>query len=621
MILKDLQNNKIEAGDESAAVFINQLYQDTYKTYLKYHRDWYINERFVRGDHWVVYNKTLNKIQSVSTSKGEVRRTINKIKSQIRGVKNFVKKSQPRWESHPTELTDENLVNAQQVNKILQYIYRTKKIPLRLTDVIINGLKYSIGVLEGGVVQDHGNNRFEFWVDDTFDIFFDTFATDVQSSRYIFKVSTKPLSVVKNNPLYKLKVELGGGSSKSSSDNIQYKELLEQEKQGVEKDGSSDDTKSIAVKELWTKYVDASGDTKLKVFTTVGGQLVRVFEPQYRRYPFFVYSPEKTVNSIYNDAWIKDLISPNKSLDKTVSQIESYIQRMLAGKFLIRQGVEVSSITDKGAEKIYYKGSVPPKPMDLQPLPSTPFTYVGNTEKWIEELGGVREASLGRAPSSLQSGKALEALQSADVGTMAEPIENLEYFLQEVGEFILELIHDFQITSVDIFEQGDKIKYIGGSVGKENIPGDTIDISPARVEVKIVPEISYDEENRKEVLMRLAESEIIDIETLLEKLSISNVGDVVKRVRAKQEEKFKQEMTKQKESHRTEGEGPADTADLADQENMQMAAGQQVPLTPQALWTPEHTQLHIKFIQESTDAYHQHGDIFDEHIQAEEQYQ
>lgn len=92
MILKDLQNNKIEAGDESAAVFINQLYQDTYKTYLKYHRDWYINERFVRGDHWVVYNKTLNKIQSVSTSQGEVRRTINKIKSQIRGVKNFVKK-------------------------------------------------------------------------------------------------------------------------------------------------------------------------------------------------------------------------------------------------------------------------------------------------------------------------------------------------------------------------------------------------------------------------------------------------------------------------------------------------------------------------------------------------
>ena len=54
---------------------------------------------------------------------------------------------------------------------------------------------------------------------------------------------------------------------------------------------------------------------------------------------------------------------------------------------------------------------------------------------------------------------------------------------------------------------------------------------------------------------------------------------------------------------------------------MSMAAGTPPPLTPQALWTPEHTQLHMAFIQENQDAYQQNQEIFDEHIQAEENYQ
>ncbi|MDX9797702.1 MAG: hypothetical protein RBT05_02480 [Bacteroidales bacterium] len=60
---------------------------------------------------------------------------------------------------------------------------------------------------------------------------------------------------------------------------------------------------------------------------------------------------------------------------------------------------------------------------------------------------------------------------------------------------------------------------------------------------------------------------------------------------------------------------------MADQENMQMAAGQEVPMTPRALWVPEHTQLHLAFIQENQDAYEQNKEAFDAHIMNEESYQ
>lgn len=620
LTLNDLKKDDIKVGDTDIVVFIERLYADTARMYLKQHRDWYINERFVRGDHWVVYNKTLNKVQVLPVSTGEIRRTINKIGSQIRGVKNFIKRNQPRWEIHPEGDTKEDKEEARKKNKILQYIYRTRNIKFHLTGVVVNGLKYSAGILEGGIVKKEGKDIIDYWVDDTFEILFDPFATTVQSCRYIIKTFKKPLTSIKNNKDYTIKKgnEVKSDNKEAAS---QYKELLELEKYSRDGSSGSADLESTIGKELWMKWTDDIGKTKVRVFTIAGGQFVGLFEPKYRRYPMFVYNPEKDANSIYSNAWVKNLISINKSLNKTVSQIEGYIQRMLAGKYLIKQGVEVSSITDKGAEKIYYKGSVAPTQMNLQPLPAAPFSHVANSERWIEEGGGMREASLGRIPGSLQSGKAIEALQSADAATVAEPVENLEQFLKEVAEFTLELIEDNQVASEEIIEAGEKIKYIGKLAEGSEPPKNTVTIKAGEVSVRIVPEIAYSEDAKKDYIMRLAEAGVVDKQTVLEVFSISNISDILDRVKKQQEEEFKQEMVKQKESHRTSGEAPDDTASLADQENMQMAAGQQVPATPQALWAPEHTELHIAFIQQDKDAYQQNKELFDEHISSEEQYQ
>jgi hypothetical protein len=293
---------------------------------------------------------------------------------------------------------------------------------------------------------------------------------------------------------------------------------------------------------------------------------------------------------------------------------------MLAGKWLIKQGTEVSIMTDKGAEKIFYKGNTAPVQQNLQPLPVAPFNYLQNLERWIEELGGTREASLGRVPGSLQSGKAVEALQAADAGTVAEPIENLEILLQEVGEFILEIISEYQDTSNEIVEDGEKVRYIKN--GAEVKPEGAISIfGNEKIKVQIVPEVAYSDDARKEWLMRLAEAKIIDERTVLERFQFSNIGDIIERVKKNKEEEYKKEMLKQRESHRTDGNGPQDAADLADQENTQMAAGQSVPLTPRAIWAPEHLQLHMAFIQQDRMAYENNKELFDEHITNEEQYQ
>ena len=198
-----LENDKKNEKSKESAVFIKQLYDESSKSFLKQHRDWYINERYARGDHWIMYNKTLNKIQSLPVSDGEIRRTVNKIKAQMRGVKNFIKKYQPRWEVHPDDITDAAYEEASKKNKILQYIYRTRQFPLHLTDLINNGLKFSQGILEGAVVKKEGKDYLDFWIDDTFDIIFDPVATSIQNCRFIIKTVKKPITYIERR--YKVK--------------------------------------------------------------------------------------------------------------------------------------------------------------------------------------------------------------------------------------------------------------------------------------------------------------------------------------------------------------------------------------------------------------------------------
>jgi hypothetical protein len=133
---------------------------------------------------------------------GEVRRTVNKIRTQVRGVKNFIKRNQPRWQTAPVDSTDKALQDAIDTNKVLQDVYEVNKFPSLITDVVVNSLKYSVGILEAALTPYTNGQILEFWVDDTFDVFFDPEATNIKDSRFFLKVVKKSLTSIKNNKSY-----------------------------------------------------------------------------------------------------------------------------------------------------------------------------------------------------------------------------------------------------------------------------------------------------------------------------------------------------------------------------------------------------------------------------------
>lgn len=394
----------------------------------------------------------------------------------------------------------------------------------------------------------------------------------------------------------------------------EFWDLLEKERTN-KWSGESKELDTTIVKEIWLRWSE-NWEIKVRRITTCKWYILDVYNPKFRRYPFFVYNPERAFNSIYSDPWIKDLISLNKSLDKTTSAIESYIQRMLWGKYLIKKWVEVSSITDRWAEKIYYKWNVKPEHMQLQPLPYTSINFTSNVEKWIEELGGIREASLWRNPWSLQSWKWIEALQSADASIVSEPVENLEEFLREVGEFILDIISDYWIVSQSVYSEWKEYNFTWKNWA--TLEWITVINRDAKVDVVIVPEIAYSEEAKFERMMKMVELWILDPQTVLEKLSLSNISDIMERVKYRKQQEMQDELMKQNASH-WEWNAPDDSATLADNENQSMSMWRAVEPTPDSMLIPEHTQLHLAFINEFPEDYTNNKAMFDEHIEIERQ--
>src|SRR5947207_2763274 len=83
------------AGDELVSA-AEDLFQAVKKARLRYDLEWYATQLFVDGDHWLKFDKQAGRVTAGDNLDGgnrkKIRRSINLIRSQLRGLKNFVQK-------------------------------------------------------------------------------------------------------------------------------------------------------------------------------------------------------------------------------------------------------------------------------------------------------------------------------------------------------------------------------------------------------------------------------------------------------------------------------------------------------------------------------------------------
>lgn len=580
---------------------VNDYFAASQEKMRKHHREWYLIDRFLDGDHWVVYNKLTNSIQSLPVSSGEIRRTVNLADIQIRSVKNFITRNAVRMEVRPRN--DPSQKAAEAGHDISQYYFETCRLKMAQGDIVDEALRHFVGYFVIGLGDTNRDNVPDITVTvrSSYDIYPSPEATDicVEKCRYIFDTHSEYIDDIKDNKDYDLINKNTKFETETETNVSEYKSKLDRDRE-TRQPQKSKDLDRTTVKNLYFRYRD---DTKWKVgqITVAGNQILKIKKLNTKDYPIVAYRTERKIDQLIGKAWVKNILSPNKAADKMCSHIETYILRMLNGKILLKENTTMSRFTDKQGEIIKWKGGSAPENWRLEPMPSTPFDYLKFLLRFIEDTGGVHPSSLGALPAANQSGKSIEALQAADANNVADPVKNLGYSMTELLYRIFDILSANTLVTATInVINGDKeqkqVKFIGGqplSESPEAIEANrnqgALVIEDMDVSVEIVPDLAYTEAGRYDKLMELVKEQVIPPQVILEQLRFSNVGDIIKKLN----------QQKRLEGFAKGNERPmVDPIELANQENNTMGNNQEVPPTPIELVVPEHTQLHEIYLKQ-----------------------
>jgi hypothetical protein len=525
--------------DERVASELIQKAEQLFKTAstgprLNAEQEWYTNERYIEGDHWLRFDRKSGTIVHPKNKK-RVMRSVNLVKQQMRAIKNFVLKQRFTWETAPVRDDEASAQEAKVYNHTLStYVYDILDVPVKLRDVFSNALPKYYGAWQ--LIWDDDLDDLRLDPLDSFDVYPDPNVRDPRDGLFVFKTSKTTVAVVKENQkYYPWRQEVSADDREAASD---FKDSLEKRRASREKGEGSDETSTVIVKELFLKRMD-SGEPQIYQVAYADQKLLAVkLLERLTRFPILFYFPERNTQRAYGTAWLTDLRPINRAFENVFSLIEDYFLK-IKPKLMRPKGSNLKPISDELGEILEYSGTIPDQLKEFVPagLSGSIFQFLDVCRDLIETIGGAHAASVGKVPTGVKSGRGIEALKAGDENNVGDPKDMLERFLEETAEVILELIANHQVTEKPLSHFDGKTtveKTIMGAnglmeEGSEARDGVTV-ISPRRVRVTIAPAIAYTEEGRRQTALDLYDAKLIDRQTALETFRFSNVGDIVERV-------------------------------------------------------------------------------------------
>lgn len=517
--------------------------------------EWFNSELWDRGYHYAQWNRNTQQIMLSGKNDGVPKVVVNLIGATTRNVANYVVRNQPKAEVTPVDLSDENISQAVTINKYLEYLHERLRLRTKLRASVRNSLIYSVGFWQvlWDENADNGNGEIAVSVVDPYDLYIDPMATDLHDAQYAVLAVRRSINDLKRNTIYK-KTNWDEITTTSKKAESSHKErLLNYERQGSNVP-TSNESDTVIVHEFWYKKYEDNGAMKVCVATMVDGKFIR--EPEetdLTRLPFFRLVADGNPAAMYGDGWVKELIPINREIDRIQSSIAEYNNMMNKVKWITQKGSGLNYINSEHGQIITYKaGYSAPQPISPGSMSATIFQQEAMLNQYFEQIGGMHDASMGRIPPGAKSGRALEALQVGDSNNLAELVENVEIFLEDVYEYMLSLAakkYQFARRVSPITLTGERmfVKVIGENA--PSIPKDAVVIREQNiVDVTITSRLGSTPEARKEAIRELAQVlPDIDEQTILEVYGIGNIADVIQRMKQRREQKQAEQMNMKKE--------------------------------------------------------------------------
>jgi hypothetical protein len=552
--LSKITGRKPDDQDEATLkAKLNRFWEQASGSRKNFDWKWFMYDLWVSGNHYAKWNKNTQQITTTVKEDGRPKVVINKVYTTLRAVRNYTVRNRPKAEVTPANLTEETVTEAIKINKYLDFLHDKLQMRRKIKGVVWNALKYSTGYWQVLWNEDADDSKGEIEINevDTYDLYWDPVARFPSESRYCFLAVRRVIEDLKNDSKYEEVTEdqwkrIPSDKQLAASN---FKARLIQHEKGGEYSSAKEDG-TVIVKECWIKEVQKDKSVKMRIVTMAGGEIIRDELTELDRFPFFKLASDVESLSMYAQGWVKNLIPPNKLLDRLESSLAEYNELVNKGRFVSDKGAGVRVINNEHGQIIEKKRGYEVAQMPIAPLSAAIYTQIENVNRYIEDIGGAHDASLGRIPPGAKSGRALEALQVGDSNNLSELVENLEEFLEEVYEYILYLAsqkYQFVRNIIPTTSSGERqfIQVIGEAAA--NKPAGAV-VIPAKnmVDVKITSWLAHTAEARQETLKELYQLQAIDQQTLLEGYEIGSIADIIQRTKEQQKDQMAQQLTMQK---------------------------------------------------------------------------
>lgn len=497
--LIDVSETKKTLSDEGLLLKLRAWSKGVSDERLKAEVLWYEIQLYCDGDHYILLpdrNKSSGgtiRVQPISRRKGELQRTINKIRPMLRALKATTTSTEIRYEvpgGSPDAVIGSNYLNWFVSN------YDGTGVSNGFHDVIGDVVEYgftrSVGYFD--VYWNPYKARPEVESRDPFDLLVDKNGKYALRTYVLRKEDLKSAKNYDGELLFKNIDSLPPTSRQSSSDI--YDNYLQNKYEKAT--AKNDDLSEVMVEEyhileeIEQKVEEgkaSAGPVKcqVRIITSVKGQdKINSDEidddNEIRFIPFY---PERKANSVYTEPWLKDALDPQKSLDNTFTHMEEFMRTMGKGRLIKRKGVTVDRISDKDGQVIEYEGIEPPVFDSGLNIKNSDFNFTDTAIRMIEDVVGLHPFEI----QNQRVAKAIGYLLAQDEQNTSEPFRNLKAALVKVGQRLLKLGNKHMVASQNIFwwENGQRVS--GSVIGKtqqppegakqiQNVEGLTVDIIP-----------------------------------------------------------------------------------------------------------------------------------------------
>lgn len=526
-----------------------------------YERKWYDNQFFDDGYHFRYWSRSANKIVDVSndTSVYSPMRAIPKASKQIRGVANLLIQNDPMPVVYPEQINlaayppvqqpgppdpqtgqpgppqlvpdpelqkavDENKRIAKLAGRWIEEEFKNQDIGEKIALMVILAAKHGVSFMQ--IWPDATQEKIMTQVYDAFDIYIKGDLNSIYDSPFLIKGIPKTIAEIKANELFD-KDQLAKLTPDNRLASSEIKEAYLKAKQGMHP--NPDIVATVTLKEFFLKeYLGKENKDRVRQLNPdllktrkdgdciirhgfVAGDLwlydeyLDVYE-----YPFVEYRFEP--GPIYQVPLIERFIPANKSLDVVSSRVERYINTMVTGFWLKKQGEQFKPTNIAGGVVYEYLSS-PPIQGNIAPIPGFVFNFMGLLTQFIEEQG-VTTSTLSKLPKGTRSNAAIESLKESENASLLISQRRLKTTVKKIAMKFLDIADNyfFKTQNYQFLEKGEPQYFdvIGKSamLQRQKIglpaPQGTIPLSSQyRVDIEVEVGLGFTMTGKRDTMMNL----------------------------------------------------------------------------------------------------------------------